>query len=441
MTRLWGKFPEHYDNKEYCKEVPFHIEKEKKITFNKEDEDKGRVCIKITPPLPDEEHYKVSTSYFIGIDWLPEEEWAVSVYPKLDLDKDSDKKTDVFSMLFNCLKHPHITEKDTDELYHIKFDKPYIAIEKERDYLTPLLLIHYLQVLKRLVKKGIKKGYYKKSENLHSRIKGKIHTSYNIKHNTFKPLLNYCSYDEFGVNTIENRILKKALLFTKKTLGHYKKNFLSQAKVEPLLHYCDSAFEKVDDEVGIWQLKSFKSNAFYKEYDEALRLAKLILKRFAYNLKSTEENTVKIPPFWIDMTRLFELYVLGLLMDSFSPEQVDHHVELRPEDGKKELDFLLKSEDCKMVIDAKYKTWWKNAKWEDKTKKDDIRDDIRQVSGYARLEKVYEKLGIKYPISIDCLIVYPDLEAKPEICREEMKKTEVNGYYGIYKLGVRIPQH
>ncbi len=55
-----------------------------------------------------------------------------------------------------------------------------------------------------------------------------------------------------------------------------------------------------------------------------------------------------------------------------------------------------------MVIDAKYKPVYEDSR---------VIDDIRQISGYARLEKVYQKLGLDGSNElIDCLIIYPSLD-------------------------------
>lgn len=89
-----------------------------------------------------------------------------------------------------------------------------------------------------------------------------------------------------------------------------------------------------------------------------------------------------------------------------------------------------------MVIDAKYKKYWK----------DTIdHDDVRQVSGYARLKKVYDKLysDEKYNKVIDCLIIYPDqnngvVNFKGVDFKEPTKL--VKNYFGVYKVGVKLPE-
>ena len=67
---------------------------------------------------------------------------------------------------------------------------------------------------------------------------------------------------------------------------------------------------------------------------------------------------------------------------------------------------------------------------------------MRQVSGYARLKKVYTTLGIKYPAEIKCLIIYPDVDdgvSSLDNVDFTCKDNEVKAYHGVYKLGVKIP--
>ena len=125
-------------------------------------------------------------------------------------------------MLFSALKHQEIS-KEVYELYEIKWDEPPIEINKKQDLLTPFLIIEYLSLLKKIVKKGLKKSYYKTEGNLNNRVKGKILVSKTIKSNLMKgkQLNTVCSFEEFGINNIENRLLNKALVFIQRLLPRY----------------------------------------------------------------------------------------------------------------------------------------------------------------------------------------------------------------------------
>src|SRR5690606_22138269 len=117
------------------------------------------------------------------------------------------------------------------------------------------------------------------------------------------------------------------------------------------------AFQDVSDDVDLHGVKHLKFNAFYKEYQEALHLAKLILQRFGYNINAiNSQATIPTPPFWIDMSKLFELYVLGLLKES---DKHGSKIRYHPATDGNELDYLLVDGENSIVIDAKYKLGYK----------------------------------------------------------------------------------
>ena len=67
-------------------------------------------------------------------------------------------------------------------------------------------------------------------------------------------------------------------------------------------------------------------------------------------------------------------------------------------------------------------------------------DDIRQVSAYARLEKVYKKLGLENSNQlIDCLIIHPSLALEENKDLDFNKLETIEGYAKIYKQSLSIP--
>lgn len=126
------------------------------------------------------------------------------------------------------------------------------------------------------------------------------------------------------------------------------------------------------------------------------------------------------------MSKLFELFVLGLLKDKYGNEVIYHY-----SNAGNELDFLLNNEKFKIVIDAKYKPYYESSF---------VNDDIRQISGYARLSSVYKILGISEKELIDCLIIYPNQNGVQNFLKDELLQvTPISKYVGIKKLGVKIP--
>jgi 5-methylcytosine-specific restriction enzyme subunit McrC len=374
---------------------------------------------------------KIQTNYYIGVDWIIEGKKAVYVEPKLN--NNSTQQTDYLKMLFSALKHSDVAQY-TDDLFEIKWENDYIEIEQQQDLLTPLLVVQYLRLVKEIVRKGLKKSYYKVENNLYSKVKGKVLVSQTIKQNLVKnkPLQTYCSYDEFGLNGLENRLLKKALVFIQRYLPNIK-NLQSEKYTTEIFNYINPAFEFVSEEVNLHDIKHTKTNVFYKEYEEAIKLAKLILKRFGYNVTNTQEKSIKTPPFWIDMSKLFELYVLGLLKDTYGANALYGGKETKLSYGLP--DYLITKECTKCIADAKYKPLY------NKDGNYDI-DNIRQLSAYARDEKVFIKLGMKENQIIDCILIHPvplDKNSTEEIKLDLKKSNYLGTFIQFKKIGVPIP--
>lgn len=371
----------------------------------------------------------IEASYFVGVDWFVENELPIYIQPKLNKDK---SEVNYVRMLFDALQESE-NFNHLDHLCEINFDKPTIRIDQTQDLLSPLLVIQYLQLLRRIVQKGLKKSYYPVVKNLNARVKGKILVNATIKNNHAKNkiLYSYCKYDEFGVNTIENKVLKKALLFSQKAIQNIKA--INPEQLQGLFNYIQPAFYSVDEEVEIEELKTIKPNTLYKEYQLALKLAKFILKRYGYTISTVQPVEIQTPPFWIDMSKLFELYVFAKLKELFPLNgEVEYHIKT----NRQELDFIINSKDKKyqMVVDAKYKPQYKDGNIS--------KDDIRQVSGYARMKSIYKELAMedKHNEVIDCLIVYSDQKAvRKDFVKDNFNYVPENNYVKFFKIGIELP--
>lgn len=393
--------------------------------------DEDHFCLKLVAA---EKMIQLQSSYFVGVQWLRENELFVHVYPKFD--KEETVEVDYLKMLRQAFSTTE-SIKHLNQLTHIDFDQPSISIDQKDDLLTPLLVIQYMQLLKHIVQKGLKKSYFRVNRNLRSRVKGKVMVNETIKtnHARQKMLHTVCTYDEFGVDHLENRLLKKAFVFGQRALEGLRKAQPGVDALDESIRYVSPAFQMVGDELDHREVRHFKTNPLYKEYEEALKLAKLILKRYGYNITKTESaGKVETPPFWIDMSKLFELYVLQKLKEKFP---VHGEVIYQPSINGRYPDYLIKSTDgdYKVVVDAKYKKY--------NSTNVNI-EDIRQIAGYARMTGVYGLLGLDLEKSknIDCLIIYPDVQNDVESF-EKMKflndKNKLSNYEGIFKIGVALP--
>ncbi|KUY20026.1 hypothetical protein BAZ12_02805 [Elizabethkingia miricola] len=416
--------------------------------------------------------YVLKADYYIGLEWLVEGKKYLHVEPKVnrkllsifqesfskeidennDRDEANDKESiekewkdgtsvnvDYIKMLLDIYSS-NISSNEIGNLIKIDWESTPIKIEQKNDQLTPFLVVQFLNVLKSIVRKGLKKSYYKVQENLTNKVRGKVLVGTHIKQNIFKNRLtqNYCEYQVFGEDNPENKFLKKVLSYAIQYINNCD-FFTEESKnqINHIINYCRPAFEHISDDLKENQLKHFKSNPFFKEYKEAINIGNCILRQFAYNISSVTKNEVEIAPFWIDMPRLFELYVYQKLLkaNNFDTSKVCYQFSTYGNS----LDFLIKNGENSMIIDTKYKLHYKHGH---------IHQDIRQVAGYSRLKSVRQALTIdeQNDRNINCLIIYPTLENKETDFKLDsilesfdLKENQIQTYHKVYKLGIQLP--
>lgn len=397
--------------------------------------------------------YDCQTHYYIGLDWLEIGEKAIYVAPKIN--HQSDVVIDHLSMFFEALEEPE-NIKHLDGLCEVDFIQPMIEVEQQKhDDLTIFLITGFLQILKQIVKIGLKKQYYIEKKILQGRIKGKLNISESINYNITKQTQvdQVCSYQIFGVNHNENKLLKKACKVAERYLELYSIQFQKKhfSELKHVINYIRPAFRQVGDDIDLNMIKAVKPNPFYKTYEQALKIAQLILKRTAYNVSFQKDQLIAVPPYWIDMSKLFELYVFKKLREVYPKVgAVKYHIK----SNRQELDFVVDTENnngekLQIIIDAKYKPRYESGGVG--------MDDVRQLSGYTRLSKIYDIFNIQQvngcmPV-IDALIIYPNqLQVNLEknvrnpvpFKYDQLKQLGVFGmdknYVQFYKLGIKLPE-
>jgi 5-methylcytosine-specific restriction enzyme subunit McrC len=373
--------------------------------------------------------FTVDTNYFVGVDWLVSGKAAVYVEPKLN----QTQQVDFLGMLLQSFDAPENVEH-LEGLFHVEYEQPWIPIPAQKDLLSPILIVQFLKLVQGIVRKGLKKSYYRVKENLNSRVKGKILVAQQIKENIIKNRVTktICAYQEFGVNTKENQFIKLVMEFVSSYLNNKHSFFTNEQKqlLQNTLNYCLPTFDHVELPKRKHEKAHVRKNIFYKEYEEAIKTGEYILKRFSFNINKTSQNKTSTPPFWIDMSKLFELYVFGKLQKMFSQlNAITYHDTFL---GRKETDILIKVDHFKCVIDCKYKPQYIN--------NTPTLEDKRQLAGYTRLKSVYNKLNIPYNQIVPGLIIFSHQSCSNEIEKEKLFETEIGEYLQFYKLGVKLPE-
>ena len=361
-------------------------------------------------------------SYHVGLAWLKEGEVALHVFPKI-------RGLDFMTMFMTCLKNKdNGVQEKLMHIYEFDFKKPSIDAHGLHIDVTPFIIIHFLSLLEPIVKKGLKHNYVFEEENLQGKLKGKLVFSQHFKKNVLKHRLdkNYCRYQEYSIDCTENKILKKALSFAESYIQHY--HLKVSDNHTRTIQQAKSLFSEVSDTCFPSEIERFRVNPLFREYARAIGVAKLILRRFGYDVQRVERQPNMVPPFWMDMSLLFETYVLGLLSEKYG-QSIKYHIAT----NGNEIDFG--KPDEKMIIDTKYIYHWRDRV---------NHDNVRQLSGYARNKQIRRKLmgDLNETEILPCMIIFPAADgieffSKNLLLDEPCE--EIETYLNFYKLGIRLP--
>lgn len=377
-------------------------------------------------------------NYYIGASWLIENEIAVAVTPKASIEN-----IDFIEMFITALAVDSASEANYfGDCYGIDFEATRITVPEQLCQVTPLILLHYIKLLENLIKQGLKHGYVSREENLKSKIRGRIHISTHIQQNICnrREDRTYCRFQEYTEDTLENRLLKKALLFTCRTIACYKSFEKKKVELQSRLNKLMMAFVNVSDQVEIRQVVHVSHNKLFRHYAEAIRVAKMILHYFDNSITKAEKESSETPPFWIDMPRLFELYAYSKLNQVY-PRQL-----LFQEKGTVGCcDFLkivANGSSERLIMDAKYKPYYTGntpIEW----------NDIQEISGYARDKVLLKKMGwikdgeINISDIPPCVVIYPEYENGETALDSNgilNNAKEIRNYTNFYKIAIKVPR-
>lgn len=373
--------------------------------------------------------------YRIGAEWVDDER-ALVVAPKVGMEE-----IDWPAMLMRCFDTEEGCADGLGKIYDIDFAVPPIRDATLQNILTPLLVVHFVGIVRRIVNRGLKRDYVQQEGDL-SRVRGRVGFLQNFRRNIIIGRADrvFCRYSEFSVNTCENRLIKRALLFAERIVGRMlDQGQRSAIMLQGRLNGCLAAFAEVDDRVELWEVRRCKRNKLYREYEEAVKLAKMILRRYNNSIDRVSAEEHAIPAFWIDMSLLYEHYVLGALRKAYGSKIL---YQANATTGKP--DFLYADEERPLIFDTKYKPRYGTGTF-------DV-DDIRQLVGYARDRKVLKKLGIQDQGTQDgeivpCVIVYPTAQgddsefegAHSPIEQSHMSVKSFEELTGFYRIGFPLP--
>ena len=367
------------------------------------------------------------SSYYIGLSEINGQH--IQVLPKLE-------NLDFMSLFSFALLYQPSSEYFSS-CYDINWEKEIYASTELYNILTPLLVMQYLNILDKLVGKGLKRDYITIEENLHSKIRGKLKPIANWRKNEIKKKEDYffCQYQVFSANIPVNRLLKKALDISILLLGNVRsrsRNMTGLAFLSSKMKLIE-AFKNIDSNVRLESIRNYKFDKLNMYYSEAIKLAKCII-RHQDNALTDGSGKKKVPLFWIDMSRLYEVYVLGILQTHY-PNNILFQVK-----GSygTQCDYLHIGEG--IVLDAKYKLWYSSYNGR-RGHVDSMIADIREISAYARDERFLNLMNNNVSTP-KCVIIHPDEETTNlgAVLSDSVKNNKVEGYRDFYRLSIDLPR-
>ena len=364
------------------------------------------------------------SSYYVGAAWLKKNSRPLVVRPKIDnID---------FLGIFSDALMDNVSPAYFQKAYSIKLDAPFIEDGTLNAVLTPLMVAHFLSVMRLLLASGLKRSYIIREENLKNKVRGHILPLRNLQKNILRGHAEkaICRFQEYSYDYPENRLLKRGLLAAESLLVALRvpNNALLQ-----LVRKCLLSFNGISSDITPQAVKSIRRDKLHGEYPDAINLAKRILARTDFAISESSSTSHRVPEFAIDMSRIFEFHVLSVLRRHFIGQRILFQ-EYAGIMGR--ADYIVPS--AQLIVDAKYKPYYTQKS------SDILRADIRELAGYSRSQRIRNILKVEDNSEIPCLIIYPNgsYSGELQILTEQpiLSQSEpMPGINSFYTLGIPIP--
>ncbi len=204
-------------------------------------------------------------------------------------------------------------ERNGKFLFRVFYDQPLVRLAQEGQNTGDLLsALSFVSSCYLLCKKGLRKGLRYKHQNCPSRVRGRIDAAKNIRENTVKGRSDrfYCKYIDFTEDTVENRILKSALLTCKSMLAG---RFSGNAQLHKRIAFCMHAFRRVKSvRIAAGDFHDASASGLYMYYKPVLKQARCIYSQKYHTYGTTGRQAVSRSvytiPYMVNMESLFEFY-------------------------------------------------------------------------------------------------------------------------------------
>lgn len=433
--------------------------------------DDGTLILRVEKCASESLKINVETGYFVGLLWVVPGVLALRVTPKVDRDH---AVVDLLGMLRAALLDDD-NAAHLDGLLDMDFREPPIPVESDDQGLRLFLATQFLSLMERILRVGLMRGFHTEEEVFKGKIKGRILLSRtlmrpNVLANRAQgsaALLSgvECRHQVFDFDTTENRLLKAGLtrtlaLLTALSKGPMKAELAELAqRAQRFLRAMTEVSDQDDRALPVTPGEAARAlrpgHPLYGTYRAALETAELLRKLDGIGVARTNllRTTLALPPFTVNMPKLFELYVFARLREAMgSTGRVMYHAKHHYQ----ELDYLCQGVPSKNGTDGEnsadgassakpFDFFVADAKYKPRYATDGITmDDARQLAGYARLESVLgtlEKWGRSDAAGLlPCVVLYPVADVNTPPGPIDWKELEaIKAWRDCWKIGVPLP--
>jgi 5-methylcytosine-specific restriction enzyme subunit McrC len=307
----------------------------------------------------------------------------IQVLPKIDTGDIADTKSTFLRMLKSMRDFPSKVFNETN-------------LKLDRMSLYEVFINLYIQEVRNLVKKGIKSTYYATEDN-NNFYKGKLIFNEHIKKNMVHKDRFFVSFDEYGINRAENRLIKATLLKLIK-ISSSSENIKEMRQVLTSFELINASnnYEKDFNQVII--------DRNTKDYDTLMRWSKVFLLNNSFTTFSGDNSGRAL---LFPMEKVFEAYVGRSLKKALA--DTDWNVSLQDKgyylferQFALKPDIVIEKEDKsrKIILDTKWKALYNNPR----SNYGIAQSDMYQMYAYAKKYKT-DEIWLLYPINNDMIDV------------------------------------
>lgn len=227
---------------------------------------------------------------FVGVISLPSG-LQIEILPKIDIANDSDDR---------CLRQ--IFLKMLSSVFDLNY-KTFKTSNLDKACRLPLFEVFirdFCEKIRNVVRLGVKHDYGIEEDNLRT-FKGKLIVSKQIRLNLAHKERFFVAYDEFGLNAVENRIIKTTLV----CLANKTRNSRNKIDILQLLDLFDGVPMSNDVDSDIHTVSRKRIDEHYKS---ALQWSVLFLRGYSFSTFSGVDGT-GATALLFPMEKLFEQYV------------------------------------------------------------------------------------------------------------------------------------